>query len=141
MQAMEHELHALEKNQTWELTSLPKGKKAIDSKLVYKVKMRVDGTVELFEARLVAKGYNQVQGLDYHEVFSLVAKNVTVQIMFSVVAAKGWLLHQVDINNAFLCGFLEEEVFMTPPEGYHKAKEGQVCHLKRSLYSLKQASR
>lgn len=90
---------------------------------------------------LVAKGYNQVQGLDYHDIFSPVTKNVTIRVMFSVVATKQWPLHQVDINNAFLHGFLDEEVFMLPPEGYSKVKEGHACCLKKSLYGLKQASR
>lgn len=138
---MEDELNSLEKNQTWELTSLPKGKKAIGSKWVYKLKLEADGSVEQFKARLVAKGYNQIKGLDYHDSFSPVAKNVTVRLMFSIVAVKGWPLHQVDINNGFLHGFFDKEVYMVPHEGYHKANEGQVCHLKRSLYGLKQASR
>lgn len=138
---MKDELDALERNQTWELTSLPKGKKAISSKWVYKLKLKSDGTVDRYKARLVTKGFNQVQGLDYHEIFSPVAKCVTVRLMFSVVAARGWPLHQVDINNTFLQCFLDEKVYMTPPEGYHNAKEGQACCLKRSLYGLKQASR
>ncbi|KAL0299213.1 UNVERIFIED_CONTAM: Retrovirus-related Pol polyprotein from transposon RE2 [Sesamum radiatum] len=85
-EAMNHELTALEKNHTWELTTLPEGKRAIGSKWVYKVKLNPDGTVERYKARLVAKGYNQIEGLD--------------------------------INNAFLHGYLDEAVYMTPPEGY-----------------------
>lgn len=64
-----------------------------------------------------------------------------VRIFFSVVASKNWPLHQIDINNAFLHGFLNEEIYMYPLEGYSKAREGQVCKLRRSLYGLKQASR
>ncbi|KAK4411815.1 Retrovirus-related Pol polyprotein from transposon RE1 [Sesamum angolense] len=107
-EAMNHELTALENNHTWELTTLPEGKRAIGSKWVYKVKLNPDGTVERYKARLVAKGYNQIEGLD--------------------------------INNAFLHGYLDEAVYMTPPEGY-EAPSGMVCKLKRSLYGLKQASR
>ena len=89
----------------------------------------------------MAKGYNQVYGKDYNDSFSSVVKVVTVSIFFTMAAAKGWKLHQLDINNALLHGYLEEEVYMIPPEGYTKAKEGEVCKLVRSLYGLKQASR
>lgn len=114
---MDQELQALEKNHTWELTDLPPEKKAISCKWVYKVKLQPDGTVERYKARLVAKGYNQVQGLDYTDSFSPVAKLVTVRFFFAFTSAKGWPLHQLDINNVFLHGFLTGEVFMQPPEG------------------------
>ncbi|KAL0351158.1 UNVERIFIED_CONTAM: Retrovirus-related Pol polyprotein from transposon RE1 [Sesamum radiatum] len=114
----EHELTALEKNHTWELTTLPEGKRAIGSKWVYKVKLNPDGTVERYKARLVAKGYNQIEGVDFFDSFSPVAKTVTVRIMFSIASAYSWPIHQLDINNAFLHGYLDEAVYMTPPEGY-----------------------
>lgn len=134
---MDEELDALEKNQTWELTALPIGKNAIRSKWVYKVKVKADVNVERFKARLVAKGHDQIQGVDFHDSFSPVAKVVTVTIFFSIIAHQGWPLHQVDVNNDFLHGFLDEEIYMIPPQGYHKAKDGQVCKLRRSLYGLK----
>lgn len=119
----------------------PEGKRAIASKWVYKVKFNADRTVERFKARVVVKGYNQLKGVDYDQSFSPVAKAVTVRVFFFVAAMKAWPLHQVDINNAFLHGFLEEELYMTPPKGYLKAKNGEVYRLKKSLYGLKQASR
>ncbi|KAL0371332.1 UNVERIFIED_CONTAM: Retrovirus-related Pol polyprotein from transposon RE1 [Sesamum angustifolium] len=75
--AMHQELLALDKNHTWEVTTLPPGKKAIGCRWVYKLKLRDDGTVERCKARLVAKGYNQVAGVDYVDCFSPVAKAVT----------------------------------------------------------------
>ncbi|KAL0315559.1 UNVERIFIED_CONTAM: Retrovirus-related Pol polyprotein from transposon RE2 [Sesamum radiatum] len=139
-QAMDEELQALENNQTWTLTALPNGKKAIGSRWVYKLKMNPDGTVNRYKARLVAKGYSQIEGIDYNDSFSPVAKTVTVRLFLGIAAAHFWPVHQLDINNAFLHGFLDEEVYMTPPDGY-SAPPGQVCKLQRSLYGLKQASR
>lgn len=78
--------------------------------------------------------------MDFPNSFSLVAKVVTVHFFLCGVA-NSWELRQLDINNAFFHGFLEEEVYMTPPQCYGKAKPGLVCKLKRSLYRLKQVSR
>ncbi|CAL1392356.1 unnamed protein product [Linum trigynum] len=139
--AMKQEIEALEANQTWELTTLPPGKKAIDSKWVYKVKFKPSGDIERFKARLVAKGFTQIPGVDYHDTFAPVAKMVTVRSLIAVAALRNWPLHQLDVNNAFLHGDLDEEVYMKMPEGFGQPNDTRVCRLKRSLYGLKQASR
>ncbi|KAL0453131.1 UNVERIFIED_CONTAM: Retrovirus-related Pol polyprotein from transposon RE1 [Sesamum latifolium] len=138
--AMRQELEALEKNNTWEIVLLPEGKKAIGSKWVFKVKLKPDGSVDRYKARLVAKGYNQVEGVDYIDRFSPVAKAVTVRFFLAVASSYNWPLHQIDINNAFLRGYLDEDIFMHAPDGY-EVQSGMACKLKRSLYGLKQASR
>ncbi|KAL0421083.1 UNVERIFIED_CONTAM: Retrovirus-related Pol polyprotein from transposon RE2 [Sesamum latifolium] len=127
---MEKELEALEKNSTWDLTELPAGKRAIGSRWVYKTKLNQDGSIERYKARLVAKGYTQIEGVDFFDSFSPVAKTVTVRIFIAVATAFRWPLLQLDVNNAFLHGYLEEEVYMVPPEGYSKAHGGLVCRLK-----------
>lgn len=94
-----------------------------------------------YKAKLVAKGYNQVYGIDYLNSFSPVAKVVAVRILLALSLSKRWNLHQLEINNAFLHGFLDEEVYLHPQKGYEKEKKGDVCKLNKSLYGLKQASR
>jgi transposase InsO family protein len=96
--AMNEELHALEKNQTWEICELPKNKKIVGCKWVYKIKYNSDGTIERFKAQLVAKGYTQTYGIDYHETFAPVAKMNTVRILLSIAVNSGWNLNQMDVK-------------------------------------------
>ena len=137
---MQSELEALESKQTWELVDLPAGKHPIGSKWVYKIKYKVDGSTERFKARLVAKGYTQQEGFDYNETFAPVVKLATVRMLLAIAAIKGWSLHQMDVNNAFLHGDLDDEVYIKPPSGYLDKSDKRVCKLKKSLYGLKQAS-
>jgi hypothetical protein len=139
--AMNTELDALAKNHTWSLVDLPAHIKPIGSKWVYKIKHKADGSIERYKARLVAKGYNQVEGIDYFDTFSPVAKLTTVRVLIALASINNWFLHQLDVNNAFLHGELQEDVYMQVPEGVTCHKRNQVCKLKKSLYGLKQASR
>jgi hypothetical protein len=103
---MDEKMVTLDANATWELIILPKEKKAIGCKWVYKVQHNANGFVSKFKARLVAKGYAQTYGIDYEETYSLVAKMTTVRVIIAMVAAKGWSLHQMDVKNVFLRGDL-----------------------------------
>ena len=112
---MDKEIQALEQTHTWVLTPLPPGKRPIGCKWVYRVKLNPDGTIERYKARLVAKGYTQRERLDFSETFSPVAKTVSVRVLIALASTKGWPLYQLDINNAFLHGDLDEEVYMDLP--------------------------
>ncbi|CAN6563085.1 unnamed protein product [Malus baccata var. baccata] len=115
---MDEEMLALQKNNTWEVTSLPKGKKTVGCRWVFTVKYKADGSIDRYKARLVAKGYTQTYGVDYQETFSPVAKMNTVRVLISLAANMNWPLKQFDVKNAFLHGNLEEEVYMDFPPGY-----------------------
>jgi hypothetical protein len=135
-QAMQVELQALENTGTWVLVDLPPHVKPIGCRWVYKVKHHADGTVERYKARLVAKGYNQIEGLDYFDTFSPVAKLATVRMVIALASIDNWFLHQLDVNNAFLHGDLQEDVYMQPPPGVTN-DTNKVCKLIKSLYGLK----
>ena len=136
---MKNEIIVLETNGTWEVVELPPGKRAITSKQVYRIKFKFDGKIDKFKARFVARGFDQVKGKDYKHTFFPVAKLPTVRILMALVAAKGWPLHQLDINNLFLHEYIDE-VYILPLEGYGNCPPGKVCKLKTSLYGLKQAA-
>ncbi|CAL1402230.1 unnamed protein product [Linum trigynum] len=140
--AMQTEFDALHATGTWEVVDRPPEPVTIlGNRWVYAVKVKADGTLERFRARLVVQGFGQEYGLDYDETFAPVAKMQTVRTLLAVAAVRGWPLFQLDVKNAFLHGDLKEVVYMKRPPGYTVGRDDQVCRLRRSLYGLKQAPR
>ena len=106
------------------------------------MKRNVKGEIKRHKARLVAKGYSQNVGIDYDEVFDLVARLETIRLIISLAAQNKWKIFQMDVKSAFLNGFLEEEVYIKQPLGYVvKGHVDKVLRLKKTLYGLKQAPR
>ena len=134
---MKAEIKALEDNQTWKLVELPARKKSVSCKWVYRIKYKSDGSIERYKAHLVAKGFTQQEGIDFLETFSPVAKITIIRVLLAIATVKGWFLHQLDINNAFLHGDLHEEVYMDLPPGYECSNPNAVCKLEKSIYGLK----
>ncbi|KAL3571765.1 hypothetical protein D5086_025669 [Populus alba] len=140
--ATREEIQALRANRTWTLVSFHPSMNVIGSRWVYKIKRRSDGSIERYKTRLVARGFTQQEGIDYSETFSLVIKQATIRLVFSIAVSSGWKIHQLDIHNAFLNGVLDEEVYKKQPPGFvDSALPGHVCRLHKSLYGLKQAPR
>ena len=142
MSVMDKEMESLRKNDVWELVELPKDRKAVGSKWVFKLKTDTNGYVERHKARLVAQGFSQKRSLDYDETFSPVIRFESLRTVIALAVQNGLELYQMDITTAFLNGELHEEVYMRQPEGFvTKGQEHLVCKLKRSIYGLKQSPR
>ncbi|PNY08092.1 histone deacetylase [Trifolium pratense] len=139
--AMKEEFEALHKNNTWTLVALPPNRKAIGCKWVFRTKENPDGSINKLKARLVAKGFHQLQGFDFNETFSPVIKPITIRLILSLAISYKWPLKQLDVNNAFLNGSLDEEVYMVQPQGFEVSDSSLVCKLNKALYGLKQAPR
>jgi hypothetical protein len=134
--ACQYGMDVLAKNGTWDLVDLPAGCKAVKSKWVFKRK--ADGR---FRTHLVAKGFIQIQGINYDETFSPVARFESLQLLLALATLEDWEIHQMDVKSAFLNGSLEEEIFMEQPQGFTSPNHPKkVCLLKKAIYGLKQAS-
>jgi hypothetical protein len=138
---MNMEFDALLRNGTWSLVAPSSHQNVVGCKWVFHVKRKANGSIEWYKARLVAKGYHQHQ-VDFHETYSPVIKPKTVRIVLSIVVSSGWCFRQIDNKNAFLHGFLDEQVIMVQPLGFsHPQMPNHVYHLRKALYGLKQARR
>ena len=109
---MDSEMASLRENGVYELVDRPKGKKVVKSKWVFQVKTNEKGEVEKYKARVVAKGYSQVEGVDYDQTFNPTVRFESIRQMVALGASKGSEIHQMDVTTAFFYAPLDEEVYM-----------------------------
>jgi hypothetical protein len=141
-EAMTKEYQSIMKNDVWEIVPRPKEKSVVTSRWVYKIKHAVDGSIEKYKARFVARGFSQKEGEDYDETFAPVSRYTSIRAIIFLAASVGWSLHQMDEKIYFLNGAIEEEVYIEQPQGFEvHSKDTHVCKLKKSLYGLKQNPR
>jgi hypothetical protein len=137
---MTTEFQALLHKNTWSLCPRPLHHNVVRNKWVFKIKQKPDGSVNRYKARLVAKGFDQLCGIDYHDTFSPVIKPATIRLLLVLAVNFNSTLKQLDVSNAFLHGFLDEDIYMEQPQDFvDPAFPHRVCKLNKALYGLKQA--
>ena len=137
--SMKDEMDAFELNKTFSIVDLRPGKEAIGNMWLYKYKYGADVMIKKHKYMLVVLGNRQVEGVNFTEAFAPVAKMTTIRSLLRVVAGKGWIIHQMDVQNAFLHGELKEKVYMKLPQGFTHSDPKKVCRLPKDVYGLKQA--
>lgn len=136
LEACLSEIKSLEERHVFEYCELPKGRKAIANRWVFDIKS--DGRKK---ARLVIKGFSQIEGIDYNEIFSPVVRFESVRVILAFAALNNWCLEALDVKTAFLYGELDEEIYMSQPQGFErKGEEQKVLRLRKAIYGLKQAA-
>lgn len=106
-------------------------KSIVDSRWIFKVKCVAKGNIEKYKARFVAKGFSQVEGIEYEETFAHVARYSSIRSILALATQMGWMIHQMDVKTMFLNRVIEEEVYINQPEGFEKFHwESHVCRLK-----------
>ena len=136
---MDDEIQSLKENGTWKEVHPPVGRRIVDSKWVFKIKQKADGSIERYKAHLVVKGFSQQFGSNYEETFTPVAGYDSFKFLLAIAAYNGWKPQQMDVKRAFLYGTLKEEIYLRLPEGYRM--QGMVARLYKCIYGLKQSAR
>ena len=112
LDAMQYEMKSLHANHTYDLVKLPKGKRALENRWIFKVKQDVNSTFSKYKARLVVKGFRQKKGVDFNEILSPVVKMSSIRTMLSLATTLDFEVEKMDVKTNFLHGNLEEEIYM-----------------------------
>ena len=141
VEAMNDKLLQFQRNDVWTLIPRPEGEHTIGTKWIFRNKTDEQGDVIRNKARLVAQGYSQMEGVDYDETFSPVARMETIRILLALACHLKFKLYQMDVKTAFLNGLFKEDVYVAQPKGFIDPHFlDHVLYLKKALYGLKQAS-
>ena len=139
---MHDELNQFTRNEIWTLIPRTKQTNVIGTKWVFKNKLDEQGVILRNKARMVAKGYNQEEGIDFGEIYAPVARLEAVRLLLAYACMNEFRLHQMDVKSAFFNGYIDEEVYVSQPLGFEDHKyPDHVFKLKKALYGLKQAPR
>lgn len=139
--AMKSELQELETQNTWNIIDLPKDRKALGGRWVYKIKTNQNNEIVKYKARWVVQGFHQIEGIDYLETFSTVCRPETYRIIFGIAITNNWVLSQYDVKNAFVHAIIDTDIYVKLPTGFYQEYGEKVCKLKKALYGLKQSPR
>lgn len=138
MDAMHEEMKSLHDSHTYGLVKLPKGKRALETRWIYRVKHESNSKTPRYKVILVVKGFRQRKGVDFNYIFSPVVNMSSIRTMSSLAATLDLEVEQMYVKTTFIHGDLEEEIYMKQPNGFQvKYKEDHVCRLRNSLYGLK----
>ena len=141
---MQDELKSLSETNTWTLVDRPKNKNVLPGKWIYKVKTKVDGSLEKYKARYIATSFRQIEGFDYSETFAPTSKPEPFRIILSLAAKENITLRQLDVKSAYLHPQIKEEIYLEQPTGFEETDSWGnklVCKLNKSIYGLKQAAK
>lgn len=140
--AMSEEMNSLRENETFTLTTLPEGRRSVGGRWVFTIKEGSDGS-QSYKARYVAKGYSQIEGIDYKETFAPTANITSIRSLMQIAVQHDLILHQMDVKTAYLNAPIDCEIYMEQAEGFEvTGKESRLVYkLNKSLYGLKQSGR
>nr|GEY20083.1 zinc finger, CCHC-type [Tanacetum cinerariifolium] len=112
------EMDSIMGNNTWVLADLPLGFKSLGCKWIFKIKLKVDGTIKKFNVRMFIQGFKQKLRIDYFDTYALVARISTIRLLIAMTSIHNLIIHQMDVMTPFLNGDLDEEVYMNQPRGF-----------------------
>jgi hypothetical protein len=136
--AIKEEYNSLVENMTWTMSDVPANRSSLTGKWVFKVKRGAEGQILRYKARWVVRGFEQKEGVDFHETFASVVKPMSYKAIFAMAAAYDWEIEQMDVKTAFLYGDIDTEIYMELPSG---CGVSGTCRLNKALYGLKQSPR
>jgi len=136
--AMVEEYKSIMKNSVSKVVPRPADKSVVGLRWIFKVKNAADKSIEKYKSNFVAKGFSQVKGIDYEEIFSPIARYSSIKSILALVMQTSWKIHQMDVKTSFFNGVIEDEVYIKQPEGFETFdQESHLCRLRQALYGLK----